>query len=101
LNDHNVHNVHTFTTETLIKGANKEPKMTNFEPINSKQASEMFGISKLTWYRHNDSEKIPRPARLGKFLMWNKNELIQWAAAGMPNRKTWESIKEGWENESV
>ena len=70
--------------------------MNHYEPINSTQAAKMFGISKLTWYRHNVAAKIPKPSRLGKFLMWDRNELAQWAAAGMPNREIWEAMKEGW-----
>jgi excisionase family DNA binding protein len=77
------------------KNQKKGAKMNDFEPITCKQAAKMIGISRLTWYRHNNAGKIPRPIKLGKLLLWNKNELQRWMFAGMPDRQSWEAIKKG------
>ena len=44
-------------------------------------------------HRLNSSQKIPRPARLGGQLRWNRAEIQAWIAAGMPERKVWERMR--------
>lgn len=35
--------------------------------------------------------KIPRPLRVGRRLLWPRAEIVDWIAAGCPNRREWDA----------
>jgi Predicted transcriptional regulator len=70
--------------------------MISIEPllINDKEAAEMCGIHRATWYRRNSAKLVPAPVRIGSTVRWNQQELKQWISCGCPNRDKWEAMRD-------
>src|SRR5262249_16627151 len=56
-------------------------------------AGPLCGVSEATWWRLSSSGKCPRPLKVGGKTLWRTAELQAWVAAGMPERRTWESLQ--------
>lgn len=71
-------------------------------PLDERQAllvgrlgsAKVCGTSPRTWDRLTAGGKTPRAIRLGGRPMWRVDELREWIAAGCPDRKTWEVIRQ-------
>ena len=59
--------------------------------VRAKDACRLVGMSKAAWDRLNAAGKVPAPIRLGGGVFWRADELREWAAAGCPERRTWEA----------
>ncbi len=59
---------------------------------------EMLSLSKRQIFRLNSCGKIPAPLRIGGAVRWSAQECAEWLAAGAPDRKRWEQIKQVREN---
>ncbi len=61
------------------------------EPIllRTKEAAKLCGITAKTWRSWSQFGKTPRPLVIGKLHFWRYEELVEWVAAGCPNRKDW------------
>lgn len=55
--------------------------------------AEVLDTSSRTIYRLDSDGEIPRPSRLRGQSRWLKSEIDAWLEAGMPSRKTWESMR--------
>jgi len=48
--------------------------------------------------RMNDAETIPRPVTVGvRSLRWVRQTIVEWLAAGCPDRATFEATRKGGE----
>jgi predicted DNA-binding transcriptional regulator AlpA len=57
-------------------------------------AAAASGVSRSQWWKLHSMGRIPRPVYLGtRKPVWIVRELEEWAAAGMPDRETWERMK--------
>jgi predicted DNA-binding transcriptional regulator AlpA len=69
--------------------------------LSATECAALVGVSRITWFRHHQTGKTPRPNRLGKLLMWDRAEILRWYEAGMPSRKIWEAMGKGVRNECL
>jgi predicted DNA-binding transcriptional regulator AlpA len=57
------------------------------------RAAAYCDVSYDTWQRWNAAGKIPAPMKLAGIVLWGRDELDDWIAAGMPARDEWEERK--------
>jgi predicted DNA-binding transcriptional regulator AlpA len=57
-------------------------------------AAKYCGVSEATFWRWDSAGRIPRGRKISAGVkVWSRPELEAWAAAGCPERRTWESMK--------
>lgn len=64
----------------------------------AKALGQRLSLSKRQVFRLNSSGKIPAPLRIGGAVRWRADECADWLAAGAPDRRTWEQIRQSREN---
>ena len=62
--------------------------------LSAKTFGQMLALSKRQIFRLNSCGKIPAPIRIGGAVRWDSQECAGWLAAGAPDRKTWEQMKQ-------
>ena len=62
--------------------------------VTAKGLGQMLSLSKRQIFRLNSCAKIPKPIRIGGAVRWSAQECADWLAAGAPDRKTWEAMRE-------
>ena len=62
--------------------------------LTAKAVGEMLSLSKRQIFRLNSCGKIPEPIRIGGAVRWSEQEISSWLAAGAPERKTWQALRE-------
>ncbi len=60
--------------------------------IPGSQAAALCGRSVRTWRSWHAAGLVPRPLRIGRSLMWRRDELRAWVAAGCPRRSEWTAM---------
>jgi len=60
----------------------------------AKTFGQRLSLSKRQIFRLNSCGKIPAPIRIGGAVRWHSQECIDWLAAGAPDRKAWEAMKQ-------
>ncbi len=74
-----------------------EQKNTNCQLWDAKTFGQRLSLSKRQIFRLHASGKIPAPLRIGGSVRWIASEIESWLAAGAPDRRTWESLKQAGE----
>ena len=72
-----------------------ERKNESCKLLTAKAVGQMLSLSKRQIFRLNSCGKIPAPIRIGGSVRWSEQSISEWLAAGAPDRKTWEALKEG------
>ena len=72
---------------------NKEVKQTTDKLLSTDAVSQILSLSKRTVHRLNSSALIIKPLRISGSVRYLESELLAWIKAGMPDRKTWEVMK--------
>jgi len=63
--------------------------------LSAKTLGRMLSLSKRQIFRLNSCGKIPAPIRIGGSVRWDlEGEIRPWLAAGAPDRRTWEAMKQ-------
>ena len=63
--------------------------------LTAKALGQMLSLSKRQIFRLNSSGKIPAPIRIGGSIRWDlEGDIKPWLAAGAPDRKTFEAMKQ-------
>ena len=75
--------------------SNNEKTNQTIQMWSVKQMAQVLSLSKRQIHRLNASHKIFLPVRIGGSLRFSAQECADWLAAGAPDRRTWEAIKEG------
>ena len=58
--------------------------------INVEQAAALLGVGRSLFYSMHSSGTLgPLPIRLGRRVLWRRNELEDWINAGCPARHEW------------
>jgi prophage regulatory protein len=78
------------TIETMIA----EKKSSTVLALSATELAYKLGISLRHVRRMDSSGKLPRPIKLGASVRWPVVEIEQWLAAGAPDRRTWQSLKQ-------
>ena len=76
---------------------NTENTNQNMRLLNAKSLGQLLALSKRQVFRLSSCGKIPKPLKIGGSVRWSAEEISNWLAAGAPDRKTWEAIKESGE----
>jgi predicted DNA-binding transcriptional regulator AlpA len=62
--------------------------------LTAKQLGGLLSLSKRQIFRLNSCRKLPAPIRIGGSVRWSEKTISDWLAAGTPDRKTFEAMKE-------
>ena len=63
--------------------------------ISAKELAKMLSLSKRQIHRLNSCHKLPAPIRIGGSIRFDlEGDIKPWLAAGAPDRKTWEALKQ-------
>jgi predicted DNA-binding transcriptional regulator AlpA len=57
------------------------------------EAARLCGVSEASWYRLKAAGKLPAPVKLGGRVLWRREELCRWCAAGCPDLRTWQAME--------
>jgi predicted DNA-binding transcriptional regulator AlpA len=55
--------------------------------------SQLLARSEASLYRDDSAGRIPAGRKLGASKRWVYSEIVAWIEAGMPDRRTWELMK--------
>lgn len=61
--------------------------------LSAEEVGKMLSLSHRQIFRLNSSGKIPAPIRIGGAVRWSAEVISAWLAAGAPDRRTWEAMK--------
>lgn len=61
--------------------------------LSVKEAAEFIGISRSLFYELHAEGKVPAPVRLGRRVLWRRDELKDWVIADCPGRLEWEQMQ--------
>ena len=61
--------------------------------LSAKTLGDMLNLSKRQIFRLNSCARIPAPLRIGGAVRWLAEDISAWLAAGAPDRRTWEAMK--------
>ena len=56
-------------------------------------ADRLGGVSLRHIRRQDSAQKLPKPIRLGRSVLWVAQEIEDWLAAGAPDRQRWQAMK--------
>ena len=71
----------------------KEVKQNTEKLLSTDAVSQILSLSKRTVHRLNSSGLIIKPLRISGSVRYLESELLAWIKAGMPDRRTWEAMK--------
>jgi excisionase family DNA binding protein len=62
--------------------------------LSAQQTAALLGISRSHFYSMSSCGTLGlMPVRLGERVLYNRNEIEQWIAAGCPCREKWQAMK--------
>jgi excisionase family DNA binding protein len=56
-------------------------------------AAALTGVSRATWHRLRAAGKLPPSVRLGRKVLWRRDEVVAWIDAGCPDAATWHAMR--------
>jgi predicted DNA-binding transcriptional regulator AlpA len=62
--------------------------------IDAKALADLLSVSPATVWRLHSAGKVPMPLKLAGSTRWRLDEIRQWLDAGLPDRKTWQALRE-------
>lgn len=66
------------------------------EALPAAGAARLLGISRALFFRMHSAGKVPLPVYLTpRCPRWLRTELLDWLAAGCPDRLTWAKLRKG------
>ena len=66
--------------------------------LSAKELAKMLSLSKRQIHRLNSCHRLPAPIRIGGSIRWDLElDIKPWLAAGAPDRKSWETMKQARE----
>ena len=58
------------------------------------EAAKLCGVGKTLWNELVASGRTPEPVRLGRRVLWLREELVEWCENGCPNREKWQAMRQ-------
>jgi predicted DNA-binding transcriptional regulator AlpA len=62
--------------------------------VDAVEAARLCGIGRSLWLGLHSAGRVPAPIRLGRRVLWRREELAAWIEAGCPGRARWEAMTE-------
>ena len=72
---------------------NREASQNPEKLLSTDAVAQILSLSKRTIHRLNSSGLIIKPLRISGSIRYRESELMAWIKAEMPNRRTWEALK--------
>ena len=63
------------------------------ELIGVRALCQLLSRSEASLARDDAAGRLPRAVRIGRSKKWRKSEILDWIAAGCPDRATWEATR--------
>jgi len=60
--------------------------------VDAREAAALCGIGRSLWLGLHSAGRVPLPVRLGRRVLWRREELADWIAAGCPGRDRWQAM---------
>lgn len=81
---------------TGARSGSKEAREVLVEPelLSADRVGQLMSLGTRTVWRLKAGGQLPAPVLLGKSKRWRRSELLAWAAADCPDRKTWERMRD-------
>jgi excisionase family DNA binding protein len=57
------------------------------------EAAALANVSRATWCRLRSAGKVPPAIRLGRKVLWRRDELTAWISAGCPDNELWGAMQ--------
>jgi predicted DNA-binding transcriptional regulator AlpA len=61
--------------------------------IGAESVGQLIELSGRTVRRYRSMGKLPAPLKVGGAVRWRRQEILDWIAAGCPDRRTWEQMQ--------
>ena len=74
--------------------ANENTEQNTEQLLSTRAVAKILSLSSRTVHRLNSSGLIIEPKRISGSVRYVQSELLAWIEAGMPDRQTWEAMKE-------
>ncbi len=58
------------------------------ELLSAEQVAELLQCSERHVYRLSDSNRLPRPVRLGALVRWPRRAILEWIDSGCPAQRS-------------
>ena len=71
----------------------QKTKQSTEKLLSTESVAQLLSLSKRTIHRLNSSGLIIKPLRISGSVRYLESELLTWIRAGMPDRTTWEAMK--------
>lgn len=62
--------------------------------VDTKEAARLSGVGRTLWLQLASAGRVPLPVRLGRRVLWRRDELADWIEAGCPGRDRWIALRE-------
>ena len=62
--------------------------------VDAHEAAALCGIGRTLWLQLASAGRVPMPVRLGRRVLWRREELAAWTEAGCPGRDRWTALRE-------
>ena len=72
----------------------KEKKQSTEKLLSTEAVAQILSLSKRTIHRLNSSGLIIKPLRISGSLRYVQSELLAWIKAEMPDRRSWQAMKQ-------
>ena len=73
---------------------NESKQQTTEKLLSTEAVAQILSLSKRTVHRLNSSGLIFKPLRISGSVRYLESELLAWIRAGMPDRRSWEAMKD-------
>ena len=81
------------------KNVNETGKNGQSLAVDAAELATLLDVSVRHIRRMDSAGKLPEPIHIGRCVRWLFTEIYDWLKAGTPDRKKWNSIKKGMEND--
>jgi predicted DNA-binding transcriptional regulator AlpA len=58
-----------------------------------RDAAALCNCSRSHWHAMRAAGKLPPSIKLGRKVLWRREEIESWIAAGCPDARTWQAIR--------
>ena len=62
--------------------------------LNVDELAELLDVDRSTVFRHRRDGKYPLPLKIGRRVLWIKDEIMRWLETGTPNLRKWSQMAE-------
>jgi len=61
--------------------------------LSATDAAAAVGVSRSGFWKLHASARVPSPVRIGRRVLWRRNDLEEWVEQGCPSRDRFEAMR--------